>query len=209
MKFTLDQMKAKEADNLGGRITATGKYVGVIKSFEFGNFESGSQYVEIGFESHDKQSASMRIITMKKDGTESSYGVNKIHALMTCLKIRESSMQKETRRKYDFTQRAEIDKVVYFAPEFEGKEVGLLIEMEGYENRNGEYKEKPALFASFEPQGEFTAKEILDKATKPEKLAELVATMQNRKPKTPKPQQQSYQSQGYENQSNADDDLPW
>lgn len=209
MKFTLDQMKAKEADNLGGRITATGKYVGVIKSFEFVDFDSGAKAVEIGFESHDKQSASMRIITLKKDGTESSYGVNKIHALMTCLKIRESSVQKETRKKYDFTQRAEIDKVVYFAPEFEGKEVGLLIEMEGYENGNGEYKEKPALFASFEPQGEFTAKEILDKATKPEKLAELVATMQNRKQKTPNPQK-SYQSQGYGNHpQDLDDGLPW
>lgn len=209
MKFTLDQMKAKEADNLGGRITATGKYVGVIKSFEFVDFDSGAKAVEIGFESHDKQSASMRIITLKKDGTESSYGINKIHALMTCLKIRESSVQKETRRKYDFTQRAEIDKVVYFAPEFEGKEVGLLIEIQVYENANGEYKEKPALFASFEPQGEFTAKEILDKATKPEKLAELVATMQNRKPKTPNPQK-SYQSQGYGNHpQDLDDGLPW
>lgn len=209
MKFTLDQMKAKEADNQSGRITATGKYVGVIKSFEFVDFDSGSKAVEIGFETHDKQSASMRVITIKRDGTESSYGVNKIHALMTCLKIRESSVQKETRKKYDYNLRAEVDKIVQFAPEFEGKEVGFLIEMEGYENPNGEYKEKPALFASFEPQGEFTAKEILNKATKPEKLAELVATMQNRKPKTPKPQQ-SYQSQGYGNHpQDLDDGLPW
>ena len=209
MKFTLDQMKAKEADNQGGRIKATGKYVGVIKSFEFVDFDSGSKAVEIGFETHDKQSASMRIITLKKDGTESSYGVNKIHALMTCLKIRESSVQQDTRKKYDYNLRAEVDKIVQFAPEFEGKEVGFLVEMEGYENPNGEYKEKPTLFASFEPQGEFTAKEILDKATKPEKLAELVATMQNRKPKTPKTQQ-SYQSQGYGNHpQDLDDGLPW
>ncbi|QHJ85212.1 MAG: hypothetical protein [Caudoviricetes sp.] len=206
MKFTLDQMKAKEADNQGGYINTSGKYTGKIKTFEFGQFDSGSQYVEIGFESQDKQSASMCVITLKKDGTESSYGVNKIHALMTCLKIRESSMQKETRKKYDYNSRAEIDKVVYFAPEFEGKEVGFLIEMKGYTNSNREYKEKPSLVASFEPQGEFTAKEILDKATKPEKLAELVATMQNRKPKTPKPQQQS---QGYGNQPQSDDDLPF
>ncbi len=152
----------------------------------------------------------MRIITLKKDGTESSYGVNKIHALMTCLKIRESSVQQDTRKKYDYNLRAEVDKIVQFAPEFEGKEVGFLVEMEGYENPNGEYKEKPTLFASFEPQGEFTAKEILDKSTKPEKLAELVATMTiNRKPKTPKTQQ-SYQSQGYGNHpQDLDDGLPW
>lgn len=212
MKFTLDQMKAKEADNQGGRIDQSGKYVGLIKSFEFGKFDSGSQYVEIGFESTDKQTASMRIITMKKDGTESDYGIKKIHALMTCLKIKESSMEKETRKKYDFQQRAEIDKVVYFAPEFEGKHVGLLIEMEGYENGNGEYKEKPALFSSFEPQGEFTAKEILEKATQPQQLSELVMALEKRASKK-KPQQS--QGQGYggygapQAHTQADDDLPW
>lgn len=207
MKFTLDAMKAKEADNHGGYIKTSGKYVGVIKSFEFGKFDTGSQYVEIGFESQDKQSASIRVITLKKDGTESSYGVNKIHALMTCLKIRESSMQKETRKKYDYNSRAEIDKVVHFAPEFEGKQVGFLIEMEGYTNGNGDYKEKPSLVASFEPQSEFTAKEILNKATQPEQLAELLTAMIKRESKKQQPQQQS---QGYGNATqDLDDGLPF
>lgn len=211
MKFTLDQMKAKQADNQGGYIKTAGQYKGVIKSFEFVDFNSGAKAVEINFESEDKQNASMRIITLKKDGTESEYGIKKIMALMTCLGIKESSVQVATRKKYDFSQGGEVNKQVEFAPEFENKEVGFLIEMEDYQNGNGEWKQKPSLFASFRAKDNLTAKEILERATKSEQLEQLLTTLNSRAKKAQQPQQ----SQGYGGvpqvipQADLDDDLPF
>lgn len=213
MKFTLDQVKAKEADNQGAYVKTSGKYQGVIKAFEFVNFDSGSQAVEITFETDDKERASMRVITLKKDGTESEYGVKKIMALMTCIGIRESSVQTATRKKYDFSQGGEVDKQVEFAPEFENKEVGFLIEMEDYQNGNGEWKQKPSLFSSFQAKTGFTAKEILERATKPEQMEQLLNTLKNRSKKPHQPKTQ--QSTGYGNAPNGasqgcdDSDLPF
>lgn len=210
MKFTLDQVKAKQADNQGGFVKETGKYLGVINSFEFIDFDSGAKAVEIGFETDDKERASMRVIVTKKDGTESEYGVKKIMALMTCLKIKESSVSQEVRKKYDFNQGGEVDKQVEFAPEFEGKEVGLLIEMEDYQNGNGEWKQKPSLFSSFQAKTGFTAKEILEGATKPEQMENLLNALKGRRKKEtsiPKVKPHGYGTAP--KPTDLDDDLPF
>lgn len=191
MQFTLDTNKAKQADSSGGRIDQAGKYVGKITYAEFGSYSTGSQYIEFGFEDENKLTANFRLITVKKDGEQNEYAIKKINALMACIKVKQTTVQQGTRKKYDYDLKEEVDKQVAFAPEFEGKSVGILVDMETYTNGSGEEKERPSLFASFEASTEFTAKEILDRATKPEQLAQLVARLGSRKPK-PQTQGGSY-----------------
>ena len=213
--FKLDTAKAKQADNTGSYIKEAGKYLGVIETAELGQFSSGSQYLDIGFKSEDNQTASLRLITQKTDGTENEYAMKKIHALMTCIKVRESSVAQATRKKYDYTTKQDTQQNVYYVPEFEGKKVGLLIEMEDYQNANGEWKQKPQLMATFNYENSMTAKEMLSGATKAEQATLLHEILMERDAKktakagTPKPQTQGGYGDGIPQVIDQDDDLPF
>jgi hypothetical protein len=61
-------------------------------------------------------------------------------------------------------------------PSLIGKRIGLLLQREISDNPKNSDKpnDRPVIFGVFEADTEFTASEILDKATKPEKLAKMM-----------------------------------
>lgn len=211
--FTLDQDAAKKADQEGGRINRTDKYVGVIKRFEFVIAKTGTKGVEIFFESDSKEEASMTLYTEKADGTP-IFGRDKVMALMACVGTRTLTPVDTQAEKYDRDVGAKILQPVTVAPELENKRVGFLIQMEEYLNGNGEVKTKPQLISSFQADTGLMAKEILERKTTPEQLDKAYARLikQGDKKLQGQPQQQSGgygNAQNTSNNNNLDDDLPF
>lgn len=211
--FTLDQDAAKKADQEGGRINRTDKYVGVIKRFEFVVAKTGTKGVEIFFESDNKEEASMTLYTEKADGTP-IFGRDKVMALMACVGTRTLTPVDTQAEKYDRDVGAKILQPVTVAPELENKRVGFLIQMEEYLNGNGEVKTKPQLISSFQADTGLMAKEILERKTTPEQLDKAYARLIKNGDKKLQGQPQQ-QSGGYGNTQNTsnnnvlDEDLPF
>lgn len=210
--FTLDVESAKKADQEGGRISQTGKYIGTIKRFEFIVSKGGTQGVEIFFEDDSKQEANLTLWTQKADGAP-IFGRDKVMALMTVTGTHTLTPQDTTAEKYDFDVGAKIQQPVTIAPEISNKRVGFLIQMEEYQKNDGTIGKKPTLVSSFREDG-FMAKEIIEKKTQPEQLSKAYERlMKNGDKKLQGQQQQS--SGGYGNTQNTsnnnylDDDLPF
>lgn len=208
--FTLDVESAKKADQEGGRISQTGKYVGTIKRFEFIVAKSGTKGVDIFFETDSKEEATLTLYTEKSDGTP-IFGRDKVMALMTVTGARTLTPQDTTAEKYDFDVGAKIQQPVTIAPEIANKRVGFLIQMEEYQKNDGTIGKKPILISSFREDG-FMAKEILEMKTQPEQLNKAYERLMKNGDKKLQGQSAATQQQGYNNHSqnnDLDDDLPF
>ena len=214
--FNLDVASAKKADQEGGRINRTDKFIGAIKRFEFIVAKTGAQGVEILFETDSKEEASMILYTFKADGTP-IFGRDKVNALMACVSVKTLTPTDTTAEKYDFDVGSKIMQPVTIAPELTNKRIGLLIQMEEYENNSGQVKLKPQLISSFNPDNNLMAQEILELKTTPEQLDKAYARLMKMGDKK-LPTQQSSGGYGYGQStpsgaggatSDLDDDLPF
>ena len=205
--FNIDVESAKKADREGGRISQTGKYIGVIDRFEFITARSGTQGVEIFFKDENNLEASMILYTFKSDGTP-IFGRDKVNALMACAGVRTLTPTEKSIEKYDFDAGAKIWQPAVVAPELEGKQIGVLIQMEEYLNGNGELKTKPTLVSTFQASTGLMAKEILDRKTQPEQLAKAYDRLMKMGDKKLQGQPAQQQNTSYKN-DDLDSDLPF
>jgi len=204
--YAIDAQNAKTADQ-GGRIEQSGKLVGQFKSVEFITSNGGAQGFEFRFETDSKQSANFTIWTKNKSG-EWLQGRAKIDAIMACASIRTLTPTKQQIEKYDFDEKKTVMKECIVAAEMKDAPIGLLLQREQYQNDKGEDKWQMIHFASFNPKSELTAKEIIDRATKPDELPRLVERLMIKPIAYRKPQNNaapSNQSQPNNQSSNADD----
>jgi hypothetical protein len=179
MNYTLDTNAAKAADNISARIDVSGKYLGVLTRAEPITSKKGTQGVDMSFRSDTGATADyLTIWTHNADG-KALQGFNTLMALMTCLRVRELKAVNAEIEKWDANvgQRTKVVTPVF--AEMMNKPVGLVMHMEEYEKTTGGTAWKPAIAGVFD-KDEFTASEILSKATKPETLAKMVAALRNR-----------------------------
>lgn len=210
--FNLDVESAKKADKEGGRINRTDKFVGTISKFEFIQTAKGTQGFEIEFITDGKEEAKFSIYTTKADGTP-IFGRDKINAMMTCCAVKTLTPTKRQIEKYNFDSKGMEWSEGYTAPEIEGKEIGVLLQLEEYENQNGELKTRMNFVSCFQASTGLMAKEILERKTTPELLEKAYARlMKNGDKKLPHSQAQT-QGGGYGQTSSTatkdDDDLPF
>lgn len=174
--INLNADQAKKADQEGGRINRTDKYVGTIERLEFIVAKKGTQGVDVFFMSGGKEDARLTLWTNKADGTP-IFGLDKLHALMTVAQVRTLTPTDTQIEKYDRGVGAKILQPVTVAPEMAGKRVGLLIQMEEYRNDEGGISKKATYVSAFQADTGLMAKEILERKTKPEQLDKAYARL--------------------------------
>lgn len=131
MSITLNAKEAKKADMKSNRIEDGGKYIGTIKEVELSSFASGAKGLRIFFQSDEGQDARfINIITHKKDGGE-AMGMQLIHAIMACLKIKQMNEANIEVERYDeSTKEFTIKESAVGYPELVGQRIGFLLQKE-------------------------------------------------------------------------------
>jgi hypothetical protein len=188
--YALDTNAAKKADSIGGSIREIGKYIGVFTQAEDIVAASGTKGIALNFDSNG-QKARLSLYTIMKDGKK-IMGFDTLMAILTCMKVSGIKPVDGIVTGWDFDNNVETKKPGKIFPELCGKPIGLLLETEDYEDRNGAVKTRMALKGVFNAETEFTASEIIDRKTVPEQLPRMVAALRHHPLKGVKAQTASY-----------------
>lgn len=215
--YALDTTAAREAENQSNYLDKTGKYKGkFIRAEKLISTNKGTHGVGFTFETEAKQTTRFDIWTMDKDN-KPLMGFKSLSAIMACMKVRNITpvAGKVDRYNYDTKKTEVVDADVF--KELIGKPIGLLM-------RNTEYAKmkdgretgftgwRLELFVPFDAETEMTASEILDRKTKAERLASIVATLADR-PMKSKPLAPAHQSGGHDDYAHSgqvdEDSIPF
>lgn len=162
--YTLDTDAAKQADTGSGRINETGKYVGQFTKAKKVSSTQGTQGIEFSFESTNGQSADyLTVWTINKDGKQ-IYGYKQLMALMTCLKVRNIESRQGEVEEYDRDANAMVKRQAEIYPDLMNKPIGILLQMEEYEKKDGSTGEKASIAGFFNSKTEQVAVEVLDQS---------------------------------------------
>ena len=182
--YQLDQNAAREADSIGSYLTETGKYIGTFTRAEkLISKNKGTHGIGFTFESAG-QTTRFDVWTMNAQKEHLS-GYKTINAIMACMSLRGISEKPGQVERYNWdTQQKETVQAEVF-PELVCKPVGLVLQKTEYEKMRsgqltGETGWRLELVAPFRAADEFTSSEILDRKTKPVKLASIVAMLKDR-----------------------------
>lgn len=214
MSYTLDTAEAKKADQKGGFINETGKYKGKFTRVEELQASTGTQGIGFTFVSDEGQTANFNVYTRKADGTVLS-GNQMIMALLACLKLRGTGNSEDRPvKRYDFDTKKNYEEDAPVFTALMDKPIGLLLQSCEYAKEKdrvptGDYGWKIEPYAPFQADTELMATEVLNKATKPEMLANMVAKLKDRPLKNRGSAPAARQSQtGGQRQSSDDFDDP-
>lgn len=178
MSYQFNPESARSGDNTSSRITESGAYTGIFTRAESVVSEKGTAGIEFTFEATDKRSADfLTLWTINAEGKE-IYGHKQLMALMACLKLRAITEKEAMVEKFINGQRGKVKAKVY--PELMGRPIGVLLQREPYEKRDGSTGNKFNLYGFFDPASRLTATEILDRATKPERLDKMIASLKDK-----------------------------
>lgn len=113
--FTYNQEAALTAGQ-GGFINESGAYVLTITEAALTTSQGGAKAIEFSGESDDGRKVQyLSVYVSKKDGSENTFGVNMVHAIMGCAGVSQLTNQMK-------------DAKTFVAPEFAGKKVGLVLQ---------------------------------------------------------------------------------
>lgn len=171
--YDLDAAAASKV-GVSSYISETGKYAGKFLCAEAKVSEQGTEGVEFTFEATDGRRANyLQLWTFNSDGKQ-LYGFSVLSAIMTCLRMKSIHPKampitdnKGTRQAQGF-------------PELCGKPIGLLLEREETEKRDGTASYRFVIKAPFDPATELVAAEILRRDTTPSALPKMVAQLRDR-----------------------------
>lgn len=173
-QFNLDTKAAKEANSGGKRITETGKYTGVIAVAFYEQNDRGTESLNIMFKADNGQEAGPLPIYTHNGNGEPLAGYKLANAIMTCCRVKALTPVLAPVELYDFTQGAVVTKQKEIYRELTGKPIGLVLQAEEYEKRDGTIGERMVIAAPFEAGTELMAAEILEKKETPEQLAKFM-----------------------------------
>lgn len=201
--YTIDFNAAREAENFSSFLSETGKYKGkFIRAEKLVSKKKGSHGIGFTFETDSKQTTRFDIWTMSVKG-EHMMGYKTLSAIMACLKIKGLTVANGIvdRKDWDTGETQKVQAEIF--PELLNRPIGLVMVNTEYEkmsdgHKTGETGWRLELVAPFEAATEFTAAEIIDRATQPKKLAGIIASLKDRPLKNkPAPRRQEYQG-GYD-----------
>lgn len=113
--FTYNQEAALTAGQ-GGFINESGAYVITITEAALTTSSGGAKAIEFSGEADDGRKVQyLSVYVSKKDGTDNTFGVNMIHAIMGCTGVTQLTNHMKAAGQY-------------VAPEFAGKKVGLVLQ---------------------------------------------------------------------------------
>lgn len=185
--YAVNKQAAIEADNFSSYLNETGKYKGQFVRAEcLVSRQKGTHGIGFTFEDESKRSTRFDIWTMKKDGEQLS-GYKTLSAILTVLGIKEEIEPKPGEvERYDHDTKKMTTVQAEVFPQLIKKAVGLVLRSTEYAKVNrdgvetGETGWRLELVAPFRAADEFTASEIWNRATAPERLAGIIATLQDK-----------------------------
>jgi len=182
-------VRAAEGDEPPVQITEKGAYTGTIIMAKEVRAGTGSRGIAITYK--DDSGAIVRgntFYTHNKD-MEPLFGNNLIHSLMFILKLRSLVPRLGTYPKWDYEQKKEIQVQGTVFPDLVGKPIGVILQPEEYENRDGDIKLAMKIRGFFDPVTRMTATEMLNNEEEPKRVEQWVANMKPVKELKKKPQQ--------------------
>lgn len=202
--YSLNPESAKQA-NSSLRITDSGPYVGKFTRAEAVTSTQGTEGVEFTFESSDGQSADfLTLWTINKDGKE-IFGLKMLNALMTCMKVKNIAPKSAKIEKFQNGGKVMVEAELF--PDLMHRPIGLLLQREEYQKRDGSVGNKFNIYGCFEAATKLTASEILEQKTTPEQLQKIIATLRD-KPMNASAPKTTTQS-GASDFSDFSDDIPF
>ena len=176
--YTLDVQAARHADTAGATIKEIGKYVGEFIQAKDVVTKKGGRGIEFIFKSQGGQKANLAIYTTGANG-DRYQGYDALMAIMTCMQLRGIKPAPGKVTRYDFDTKKEVIEDGTVFPDLH-KPIGVLLETEDYEKKDGSIGTRMVLKNVFQPSTELTASEILDKKTQPAALAKMVEGLRHR-----------------------------
>ena len=176
--YTLDVQAARHADTAGATIKEIGKYVGEFVQAKDVVTKKGGRGIEFIFKSQGGQKANLAIYTTGANG-DRYQGYDALMAIMTCLQLRGIKPAPGKVTRYDFDTKKEVQEDGTLFPDLH-KPIGVLLETEDYEKKDGSLGTRMVLKNVFQPSTELTASEILDKKTQPVMLPKMVEGLRHR-----------------------------
>lgn len=183
--YKLDTQAARDADQFGNYLNESGKYIGKFTRAEkLVSQGKGTHGIGFTFEDQSKRTTRFDLWTVKANG-EHIQGYKYLNAIMTVLKLRELSERPATVDRYDYEAKQMTKVQADVFPDLMDKPIGIILRNTEYAKvrdgrETGETGWRLELVAPFDANTEFTAGEILDKKTKPEKLTAILAMLQDR-----------------------------
>lgn len=218
--YTLNPQAAKEADTFGAYLQDSGKYVGTFTRAEkLISKAKGTHGIGFTFECNG-QTTKFDVWTMKATN-EHLQGFKTINAIMACMSLRSIQEVPGVVEFYDWDTKTTQKAQSLVFQDLMGKPIGLVLQKTEYEKMKdgyatGETGWRLELVAPFRAADEFTASEILDRKTKPEKLASIMARLADRPLKGRAQAHHGNDNQGSAHTTNAssgfgdmDDDVPF
>lgn len=173
--LTLDTQEARRSDNRSQVINEAGKYVGVITRAEKLTSKNGAEGLGISFKADSGATANYLDLYTSNSSGDKLPSASIVNAILCCLKVKEVQEGQIEVEKWDKEAKETYKSKVPGYPSLIGKKIGLLLQEELSTNtRDGSEVKRVVIYGVFEADTEFTASEILDKASKPEKLAKMV-----------------------------------
>lgn len=181
MGFKTDFNEAKNADRTNQSIKTSGKYIGVITRAEKLLSKKDTQGVGFSFKTDNGDTANyLDIYTMNAKG-EKLPGYALVNAILCCARLREVTDGIIEFEKWDKDAKAMVKAKAEGYPELMGKRIGFLLQQELSTNiETGADSDRVNVYGVFEADTGFTASEIVDKATKPEKLDKMLTALMAR-----------------------------
>jgi len=189
--ISLDKTAAIEADSLGGIIVESGKYIGkYIRAERLVSQRTGAEGVGLTFES-DGKTCRLDLWIRNHDGTQKYSDWKIINAIMTCLGLKELFTQQGQVERWNPETRQRESVKAEIIPALLDKPIGMVLQKteyrkfkDGYETDETGWQAKAV--TAFRAADEFTASEIMKRATAPLRLPEIIANLKDR-PLTDKP----------------------
>lgn len=176
--YQLDPQAARHADTAGATIKEIGKYVGEFIQAKDVVTKKGGRGIEFIFKSQNGQKANLAIYTMGANG-DRYQGYDTLMAIMTCMQLRGIRPAQGKVTRYDYDSKQEVVEEGTVFPDLH-KPIGVLLETEDYEKKDGSIGTRMVLKNVFQPSTELTASEILDKKTQPVMLPKMVEGLRHR-----------------------------
>lgn len=174
LSFNADS--ARRADRQSNVIKETGKYIGTITRAERLESRQGTKGVGFSFKSDDGATASYLDIYTHRANGEELFGADLVQSVLCCAGVKDAPEGKITFERWSAEDRAMVECTSPGYPALMGKKIGFVLQRT-LETRsdNGEDSDKMVLVRVFRAADGFTSSEILDRATKPEKLEKFLA----------------------------------
>lgn len=204
--YNLDPNSATAADNIYARIDQTGKYVGTLTRAEAVISRQDTEGVEFSFKADDGATADFLTLWTYNARGDALPGLKALNAMMTVCRIKSLTPTPGTVEKWsaESGQRERFNATIF--PELTNKRIGLLLQREEYEKRDGSVGAKVNIVGCFDPDTELTASEILARKTQPETLAKMVAALRDKPLKGRRQESAPMQPAGIDD---IDDDIPF